>query len=205
MRIQVPLGTYIAGDTLIHRMPAGPKLLGIIIFIVLATFFGSQPLGAAICGTLVLISYLIARIPWRISLGQLLTPLPILLFLAAFQVWNQGWRYAFCMLVMLLSCIMAASLLSLTTALSQLMEATEQGLKPLERFGFPAATVALILALTVRLIPLQVAAVEEVLAARKARGLGFSALAFFVPVMIKSLRRAQTISEALWARGIGDT
>lgn len=58
--------------------------------------------------------------------------------------------------------------------------------------------------MTLRLIPLQLAAVDEALQARHARGASASLLAFGTPVVVRSIRRATGIAEALVARGALD-
>ena len=84
------------------------------------------------------------------------------------------------------------------------MHSVEKMLLPFERFGLPVETITLAISLTLRLIPLQLATVNEVLDARKARGAGFSIVAFGTPVIIRSIRRARNIGDALLARGAGD-
>ena len=104
----------------------------------------------------------------------------------------------------LFSAVMAAMLLTLTTRLEALMNAVERMLQPFARFGLPVETITLAISLTIRLIPLQLATVKEVLDARKARGAGFSIAAFGTPVIIRSIKRARNIGDALLARGAGD-
>jgi biotin transport system permease protein len=71
----------------------------------------------------------------------------------------------------------------------------------------PVDQVSLALTLTMRLIPLQVQAVNEVLDARRARGsrsVGLSLTAFGVPVIVRTILRARAIADALRARGAAD-
>ena len=112
--------------------------------------------------------------------------------------------YALAMFLSIFSAILVAFLLTLTSTVDDIMESVESSLAPLERFGFPVDTVTLAMSLTIRLIPLMFATVGEVLDARKARGAGFSFAAFGTPVLIRSIRRARSIGEALQARGVGD-
>jgi biotin transport system permease protein len=62
----------------------------------------------------------------------------------------------------------------------------------------------LVLALTIRCIPLMVEIVGAVSQARKARGAGFSLRALVVPSVVRALRRADAIGDALTARGVDD-
>jgi len=95
-------------------------------------------------------------------------------------------------------------LLTLTTTIEEMMDALERALRPTARLGVPVDTIVLTISLTIRLIPLMLNTINEVLDARKARGAAFSITAFGTPVIIRSIRRAHHIADALWARGAGD-
>ena len=86
-----------------------------------------------------------------------------------------------------------------------MMEGFERALQPFAKLGLPVENLSLAMSLTIRLLPLMLGTVNEVLDARKARGsLSTSLLAFGTPVVIRSIRRAQAMGEALQARGVGD-
>lgn len=200
----IPLGVYLPGDSPVHRVPAGWKFLLLLAFILASTILVKDPVVATGWLAVVAAGYVIARVPVRTALGQVLPVLPILLVLGAFQWWQRGWEFAATTVVILLASVAAAALLTLTTSIAELMAAIERGLSPFERFGLPVETISLAVSLTLRLIPLQLATLQEVLAARKARGAGFSVTAFGTPVMVRSIRRARLLAEALIARGAAD-
>jgi len=200
----IPLGVYLPGDSPIHQLPAGGKFILLLVFILASTILVKDPLVAAAWLAVVVAGYIVARIPVRTALGQTLPVLPVLLVLGAFQWWQRGWEFAATTVLILLASVAAAALLTLTTSIAELMGAIERGLSPFERFGLPVETISLAVSLTLRLIPLQLATVQDVLAARKARGAGFSVTAFGTPVMVRSIRRARLLAEALIARGAAD-
>lgn len=200
----IPLGVHLPGDTAIHRLPAGVKFLALLAFILTSTFLVTGPLVAAAWCAVVLAGYVVARVPVRVALGQVLPVVPVLAVLGAFQWWQRGWEFALTTVLVLLASVAAAALLTLTTTIAELMAAIERGLSPFARFGLPVETISLAVSLTLRLIPLQLATVHEVLAARKARGAGFSIAAFGTPVLVRSIRRARLLAEALIARGAAD-
>ena len=200
----IPLGVHLPGDTAIHRLPAGVKFLALLAFILTSTFLvPGTPVAAAWCAV-VLAGYVVARVPVRVALEQVLPVVPVLAVLGAFQWWQRGWEFALTTVLVLLASVAAAALLTLTTTIAELMAAIERGLSPFARFGLPVETISLAVSLTLRLIPLQLATVHEVLAARKARGAGFSIAAFGTPVLVRSIRRARLLAEALIARGAAD-
>lgn len=200
----IPLGVYVPGDTLVHRTPAGWKFVALLSYILATTIaVKTWPIALA-CLAVISLFYVLARIPARLAVQQTAPVLPVLLVLGAFQWWQRGWEFAAVTVVVLLSSVAAAALLTLTTTIAELMAAIENGLTPFARFGLPVETISLAISLTIRLIPLQLATVTEVLAARKARGAGFSIAAFGTPVMVRSIRRARLLAEALIARGVAD-
>lgn len=200
----MPLGVYVDTDSPIHRLPALQKFPLLLVFIIGGTVLAKTPLAAGGLVGIVLILYAIARIPWKTAWNQWWPVLPVLLVLGIFQWWQRGLPLAATTVLTILSAVMAAMLLTLTTRLEALMDAVEQMLMPFARFGLPVETITLAISLTIRLIPLQLATVTEVLDARKARGAGFSVVAFGTPVLVRSIRRARNIGDALLARGAGD-
>ena len=101
--------------------------------------------------------------------------------------------------------MVAATLLTLTTRVTDLMDTLDRAMAPLARFGVPVETISLAVSLTLRMIPLQVQSVREVLDARRARGAKGSVAAFGVPLIIRTVRRSRATSDALLARGVGDS
>ena len=204
MKLSLPLGVYVSGNSLLHRAPAGLKFLTLVVYILVVAIFAREPWQAGLAILVVAVVFLLARIPVRLALGQALPVVPILALLGAFQWWQRGWELALATVVGLLATVAAAALLTLTTTITELMDAFERGLRPFERFGLPVETITLAMGMALRLIPLQAAAVYEVLEARKARGAGFSLSALGIPVVVRSIKRARDLGEALVARGVGD-
>lgn len=200
----LPLGFYVPGDSLVHRTPPAWKFAMLVGYILATAIFISSPSSAGLAMLLPVLGYLTARVPLRVAVGQLWPPLPILVVLGLFQWWQRDATTALTMVMIIFAAVMAATLLTLTTTIPDIMDALEQLLAPLARFGVPVETISLAVSLTIRLIPLQLSTVKEVLNARKARGAAFSIRAFGTPVLIRSMRRAHGIAEALQARGVGD-
>lgn len=201
---QVPLGVYVNRQSPIHRIPALAKFGLLFVFVLTGALLSRTPGYALIFIALAGLGYLIARIPPAIALHQLWPPLPLLIILGGYLWWQSGWQVAASTIGSIYSAIMAATLLTLTTTHTEMLEAVDRILAPLGKLGLPVDTISLAISMTLRLIPLQLATVHEVLDARKARGAGFSIVAFGVPVLVRSLRRATMLSDALIARGVGD-
>ena len=204
---RVPLGVYSPGNTVVHRAPAGFKLLVLTVFILSTAIFVSTWQWAAVSVGMVVLTAAVARIPARLFVRQLSGALPLLIFIALMLWWRTDGEQALTMFLVLLSAIAAAILLTLTTRVSVLMETFERILAPTARIGVPVDQVALAMTLTIRLIPLQVQAVNEVLDARRARGshsTSASLTAFGVPIVVRTILRSRAIADALRARGAAD-
>lgn len=200
----IPLGFYVDKQSVVLSFPALWKFPLLLFFIIGGSIAASTPVHGLILVGIAVVFYVLAKIPLKVAWEQLWPVLPILIMLGAFQWWQRGFDFAATTVLTLFSAVMAAMLLTLTTRLEALMNAVERMLQPFARFGLPVETITLAISLTIRLIPLQLATVKEVLDARKARGAGFSIAAFGTPVIIRSIKRARNIGDALLARGAGD-
>ncbi|MGN6578100.1 MAG: energy-coupling factor transporter transmembrane component T family protein [Nocardioides sp.] len=197
------LGLYRPGQSALHRAPAGVKLL-----VMLVAGIGSVLLdevwqvGLALAA--VLTAYAVARIPLRTALAQLRPLVWIAGAAAVFHVVVSGWQRAVVVLGVLAVLVLLAALVTLTTRTTAMVDAIVTTCRPLRRLGVDPERVGLVLALGVRSVPVVVGLAEEVREAQLARGLSASPRAFAVPLIVRSLRHADALGEALVARGVED-
>ncbi|MDK8890499.1 energy-coupling factor transporter transmembrane protein EcfT [Corynebacterium macclintockiae] len=204
LHVHVPLSVFHPGTSVFHRAPAGLKIFLLLVFLVGTALWAKVPWQAGVVVGFTAICYLAARIPVRLALRQLLAPTVLLAAFAGLLWWQRDLPTALTYFGVILSAVAMASLLTLTTTVVALMDAVEAGLRPLGTIGLPVETISLLIALTIRLIPLTALTVNEVQDARKARGASRSVLAFGVPVIVRSLLRARYLGEALKSRGVGN-
>jgi biotin transport system permease protein len=100
--------------------------------------------------------------------------------------------------------VLLAGLVTLTTRTSDMADVVVAVVRPLRRFGVDYERLGLLLALGIRSVPIVIDLAVEVRDAQHARGLAGDARAFAVPLVVRSLRRADAMSEALVARGVND-
>jgi biotin transport system permease protein len=100
--------------------------------------------------------------------------------------------------------VLLAALVTLTTRTTDMVDAVIRALGPLRRLGVDPERVGLLLSLGIRSVPVVVGLAEEVRDAQRARGLTASPRAFAVPLIVRSLRHADALGDALVARGIDD-
>ena len=96
--------------------------------------------------------------------------------------------------------ILAAGLVTLTTRTADLVAVIERGLSPLSRLGLDVVKVSLAISLTIRFIPTIGQIAADVREAQVARGRRPSPLTLVVPVIIRLLKMADEIAEAIDAR-----
>ncbi|MGO4105985.1 energy-coupling factor transporter transmembrane protein EcfT [Leifsonia sp. YAF41] len=196
------IGLYSPGTSVIHRAPTGLKLLLLSVgAIVVSTIQDPLLLGGA--ALLVAALFVIARVPAGAAARQITPILWMLVIVVPIQGLLAGWLVAGLMAARLLIAVALAALFTLTTPVSSVLETFERMLRPFNRW-IDGDRVGLLVALTIRCIPLLADIVTEVLEARKARGTRGSLLALAVPVVVRSLYAADALGEALIARGFDD-
>ncbi len=197
------IGLYVPGDSLLHRAPAGVKLVLLAVGLSMVTLFASPATVLVGLGVVMLLAGA-AGVGGRAVLAQVRPLLWVLIALGAAQVWLAGWQAAVVMCSSILMAVLAAGLVTLTTRTQDLLDAVVGGLGPLRRVGVRPERVALLLALVIRTVPVLARIAGEVREARVARGAQRSARALAVPMVIRTVRHADRLGEALVARGADD-
>ncbi len=187
---------------MLHRVSAGWKLLGMLLAVT-AVVFLRQPWQLAVAAAVLIGLYALARIPPRVAAAQLWPMRWFLLLVAVFQVVFAGWQPAVMVCGTLLLTVAIAALVTVTTRVTAMLDVFRRLMHPFRRWVDPDRT-GLLLALTIRCIPLMVDIVRDVSDARKARGVGFSLRAMAAPAVVRALRSADALGEALVARGVDD-
>lgn len=198
------IGLYRPGTSFLHRLPAGVKLLLLITSIVTATVVVRTPIQVGIVAALVAALFLLARIPVKVALAQLRPIIWMLLIIGVFQVIITSPARAVVVCGVLLISVALAALVTLTTRVTDMLDTITRALGPLRRFGVDPDRIGLMLALAIRCIPILATIVHEVAEARKARGLQWSMTALVTPVLVRALRTADAMGDALVARGVDD-
>jgi biotin transport system permease protein len=197
------IGLYVPGTSVVHRARPGLKLLALPAFLTWLAVWRSP---AVVAGGFVLLGLVavLSRVGARKVLAQVRPTVPVVAVVAVAQVWLADARTAVVVAGSLLLAVAAAGLVTLTTRTQDLLDAVVTGLRPLRRVGVDPDRVGLLLALTIRSVPVLVGLAAEVRDARRARGAERSARAFAVPLVIRAVRHADRLGEALAARGVDD-
>ncbi|KGN34237.1 cobalt ABC transporter [Knoellia sinensis KCTC 19936] len=201
--MSAPVPLYLPGSSVIHRVGAGPKLLVLLATGIALTIWRS-PWQVALALTLVLLGYAVACLPLRVLLRQVRSLAWIALPLFAVQWIFASWQAGVGVVGSFVSLVLLAGLVTLTTRTTAMVDVVVRMAGWLRRFGVDPERVGLMLALGIRSVHVVIGLAEEVREAQYARGLRASPRAFAVPLIVRSLRHADRLGEALAARGVDD-
>lgn len=193
------LGLYVHRETPVHALPAAAKI--IVLFVAgIGVFLIREPLWLAVVLAVVAAVMAVARVPVAETVRQL-RPIAVLL-LAIFLVHGAFTSWTLGLLVVLRFAILLllALTVTFTTRVSEMIDTLERGLRPLSMVGVNPAKVSLMLSMTLRFIPLLVAKYQEIREAQKVRGLERSLTALVVPLLVKTLRMAAELTDAIDSR-----
>ena len=194
------LSLYVPGESFVHRLPAGAKLLALFAGSVALFAVSGIPIHA---GELLIVAGLfrIARLPWRDTLRQLRPALLFLVPIFVFHAFITDWALGLETVLRILVLLLLAVLVTLTTKMSEMIDVIELAVRPLRHVGVSPSKVGMMLSMVIRFVPLMMKEAQEILEAQRARGLDRSAVALLVPLLIKTLKMADNLSDAIEARG----
>ncbi|WP_426995763.1 energy-coupling factor transporter transmembrane component T family protein [Pseudarthrobacter sp. N5] len=197
------LANYVAGGSVIHRTPLALKFLMVVACGLASFLMVDWRLSAAALGVTSGLFLLSGAGPVR--LFRAVRPLvPVLLAIGLFQWWQLGAPTAARIVLNILLCVVAASLLTATTPMQQLLDGVASLATPFRRFGADPERFALTIAIMLRSIPFIAGAFSDVRDSARARGLERNPRALVLPVFITTVAFARQTGEALAARGLGE-
>ncbi|HEY4626986.1 MAG TPA: energy-coupling factor transporter transmembrane protein EcfT [Blastococcus sp.] len=197
------LSLYVPGASSVHRAPAGLKL-AVLAMLGVAVFTTARLELVAAALVLVLAAALVARLPIRVLTSQV-RPLWIwLVALFGFHLLVTGPLVGAVAVLRLLTLVVAAAVVTATTRVTALVAVIERLASPLRVFGVRPARIGLVIAMTLRFIPLVADRAARIREAQAARGDDRLRLVLVVPLLVQVLQMATTVGEALDARGAGD-
>ena len=193
---------YVAGSSVVHRMPAGAKLAILASAALAISLLPRDGIAVSVCLVAVCALYPLARLPWRVlgvELWRLRWPVLVLgvalaVFASPLTAWVSTTR--------VVALVLLASLLTLTTRMGDLLAVLHRLLRPLRRVGVDPDAAALTVSLTITMIPVVAGFAAQLREAQRARGVHLGVRGV-VPLLVRTLRHADQVGEALAARGLG--
>lgn len=193
------ISLYIAQPSWLHRLPAGLKLL-VLLVASLALLPVSNPWALTWgCAVAVGVYASLGRggVERLIGLRSILL---LVLGLGLFQALVMNWHVAWLSVARLIVMIMIADLVSATTPMQDMMRVVRPCLTPLRLFGLNPDRLSLAVALVIRFIPSLLAQWQAQSAAWRARTNKSAGVRLLVPFMSLTMSRTEKIAEALIAR-----
>lgn len=218
-------GSYVPGDSVLHRLdPRTKLLLGLALVVVIPLTRGLAPLAPAALAVAAL--YAAGRIPPAKALRSLAPTLVIVALVSLLRLFTQqggdtlvNWWFikvseggvyeAALAAVRLTLMMMAMGLVTLTTRTLDLTEALERLLSPLARLGVPAHELGMMMGIALRFMPQLAGELHDTYQAQVSRGarLGTSPVrgvrmlsSVAIPLFAGVFRHAETLSQAMDAR-----
>ncbi|KTR06147.1 hypothetical protein NS365_08410 [Aureimonas ureilytica] len=190
---------YRPGGSVLHRMPAGAKLLalaalGTMLFVLPNIWLSLSGLGLALA------SIALARLGWAFALRSVKSILPVVILVGGFQVWAAGWHEAAVFSARLAALLLIAGTVTATTRPSDMADTITTLVTPLRVFGVDPARVGLAFGLAIRFVPVLASVAADIREAQSARGLDRSIFALAVPLVVRTLKMADEVAEAIDAR-----
>lgn len=230
------IGQYLPTGSALHRLDPRVRLLGVLL--VGCALLVRGQVTVLLLGLVVVILLLaVARIPLAHALRGLRPLWPLFLLLLAFQLlfyphrqavaagspalWQAG-RFVVssagitALVALWLRMVALVLLLTLLTSIADatdLVHAVEGLFRPLQRIGFPAHELALVLVVALRFLPLLAREADRLVKAQAARGADFGrgggrivqrvrrTFPLLIPLFVIALRRAEELAVAMEARG----
>ena len=222
----ITLGQFFPADTPVHRLAPRTKLLCVILYIV-ALFSAKSVLTYGIMITVLAVSVLVSRVPFK-SLTKGLKPVYFVVAFTAVMnmfftagtpvadVWLlrsitwEGVVAAVQMVLRIVMLIMGTFLMTATTSPIALTDGMESLLGPLKKLRLPIHELAMMMSIALRFIPILLDETDKIMKAQIARGADFehgnlvqkakNLVPLLVPLFISAFRRANDLALAMEAR-----
>jgi biotin transport system permease protein len=195
-------GLYVAGDSVIHRLPVGGKYLLLLALTVPPVVIG-QPAVTVAFLVATMAALALARLPARTAYRLPWGLVVLLATLCGYHLLAGSQTSAVTAPGAVLIAVYAGRLLTCTTPGPQLLDALVAAARPLRPVGVDPERFGLAVALMVRSVPYLLGSFHDVRAAARARGLERNLYALVTPVVVGAVAYGHATGEALAARGLG--
>jgi biotin transport system permease protein len=204
----VTLALYVPRASLVHRTPAGWKLLALAGLSLLVFVVPTLPVAGGALVAVVFVGLAVARLPVSVLARQARAVLWWLVALFVLHSLVTDVLTGTFTVLRLLTLVLAAAVVTATTRVTAMVAVVERVCWPLQWVGVRPARIGLVIAMALRFIPLISERADRIREAQAARGgtvRGLQGLTrTVVPLLVQVLQLAHTVAEALDARGADD-
>ncbi|WP_260682073.1 energy-coupling factor transporter transmembrane component T family protein [Alkalicoccobacillus porphyridii] len=221
------IGQYVPTNSIIHRLDPRSKTIAVFVLAIVVFMAGNFPaLLAMLGGAFVLAA--ITRIPARFFVRSLKPVLILVGFffifhlfftqegtelvsLGALTLYSGGVTKGLFVSLRILTLVLFASFLTLTTRTVDLTNGLEKLLSPLKRIKIPTSEFVLMMMIAMRYIPILMEETKRLSMAQAARGADITSGTILsrmkalnpllLPLIVQSFKQAETMAQAMEARG----
>lgn len=221
----ITLGQYFPSKSTIHSLDPRIKICLTIYFIVL-TFCSKNFVNLALIYCVVFAAMALSKVSFKTYVKSLK---PIM-FIVAFTfvlnlfygtgdpLWQLGFITitmngivrSFLIVVRIIALILISSVLTFTTSPTQLTDAIERLLKPLNKLKIPVHEFAMMMTIALRFVPTLLEETDKIMSAQKARGADMESggimqrikalIPILIPLFVSAFRRAYDLATAMESR-----
>ncbi len=222
----ITIGQYFPGKSFIHKLDARTKLILTVAFLVMI-FICKNFWSLGLVSGFGIVVYLTSRISPKVILKSFKPLIPIVLLTTVLQLYyiKEGtvlfeWKFisitdkgvftAIFICVRILTLLLISSLLTYTTAPTDLTDGIEKLLSPLKIFKIEVHTFATMMTIALRFIPTLIDEIDRIMSAQKARGADLETgnivkrikalFPIFVPLFVSAFKRAIELADAMSCR-----
>ncbi len=222
----ITIGQFYPVDSCLHRLDPRVKLFSTVIYII-ALFAFRGLLGLGIITLFLTIVIRLSKVPFRFMVKGLKAIIILLLITSIFnllatpgeivfwkwgslQITDAGIINSVLMTIRLVYLILGTSLMTLTTTPNQLTDGLETALRPLNKINVPVHSIAMMMSIALRFIPILIEETDKIMKAQMARGADFESgnllqkaknmVPLLVPLFVSAFRRAEDLAMAMEAR-----
>ena len=222
----ITIGQYYPANSVLHKLDPRVKLFATVIYII-ALFSFKGIVGLALVTGFLVAVIKISKVPFQFMTKGLKAIIVLLLITSVFnllgtsgdvvfwkwgslQITDKGIINSIMMTIRLVYLILGTSLMTLTTTPNQLTSGLETALHPLNKIHVPVHSIAMMMSIALRFIPILIEETDKIMKAQMARGADFESgglmqkakamVPLLVPLFVSAFRRAEDLAMAMEAR-----
>lgn len=222
----ITIGQYYPANSVLHKLDPRVKLFATVIYVI-ALFAFKGIVGLALVSVFLYAVIKISKVPFKFMAKGLKAIVVLILITSMFnllgtsgdvvfwkwgslQITDKGIINSVVMTIRLIYLILGTSLMTLTTTPNQLTNGLETALSPLNKFHVPVHSIAMMMSIALRFIPILIEETDKIMKAQMARGADFehgnlvqkakAMVPLLVPLFVSAFRRAEDLAMAMEAR-----
>ncbi len=222
----ITIGQYYPADSPLHKMDPRVKLFATVIYVI-ALFCFKGIAGLALISAFLFAVIKLSKVPFKFMTKGLKAIVVLVIITSIFnlvatpgdvvfwqwgslQITDVGIINSVLMTIRLVYLIIGTSLMTLTTTPNQLTNGLETALAPLNKLNVPVHSIAMMMSIALRFIPILIEETDKIMKAQMARGADFengnlvqkakAMVPLLVPLFVSAFRRAEDLAMAMEAR-----